>query len=85
MDPLRIGVRVVVAYVLLLALARLSGLRTVKHASPFDFTVALIVGDMVDDLVWAEVAAAQFVVGVGMLFTIHTGLRALQWRATGRT
>ena len=81
MDPLRIAVRVVVAYVVLLALARVSGLRTVKHASPFDFTIALVVGDMVDDLMWAEVAAAQFVVSAGVLFTIHTVLKALKPRA----
>ena len=81
MDPLRIAVRVVVAYALLLALARLSGLRTVKHVSAFDFTIALIVGDMVDDLLWAEVAAAQFVVGAGVLFTVHVVLTALKRRA----
>lgn len=80
MDPLRIAVRAVFAYLLLLALARVSGLRTVKHVSPFDFTVALIVGDMVDDLLWAEVAAAQFAVGVGVLFTVHTALTMLQAR-----
>ena len=84
MDPLRIGVRAVIAYLLLLALARQSGLRTVKYASPFDFTVALIAGDMVDDLIWAEVAAAQFMVAAGVLFTIHTALNALKGRARQR-
>jgi len=53
LDPLRIVVRVAFAYVVLLALVRLSGERTVKQGSPFDFTVALILGDLIDDVVSA--------------------------------
>jgi uncharacterized membrane protein YcaP (DUF421 family) len=80
MDPLRIAARVLFAYVVLLALVRVSGKRVVKHGSPFDFTIALIVGDMVDDLVWAEVAAAQFVVAAGALFVIHTAIDVFRFR-----
>ena len=71
MDPLRIITRVAVAYVVLLALMRLTGKRTVAHSSPFDFTVALIFGDLVDNAIWAEVAISQFLVAVTSLTMVH--------------
>jgi uncharacterized membrane protein YcaP (DUF421 family) len=80
-DPLRIVIRVVFGYVIMLALIRLSGKRTVKHSSPFDFTIALIAGDMIDDLLWAEVPAAQFVVAVGVLMIAHTFFDFMRYRA----
>lgn len=67
MDPLRIAVRCVLAYVFLLALLRLSGKRGVRQATPFDFVLMLILGDMVDDALWAEVPFAQFVVATSTL------------------
>jgi uncharacterized membrane protein YcaP (DUF421 family) len=79
-DPLRILIRVVFAYVLLLVLMRLSGKRTVKQANPFDFTIALIVGDLVDDVVWAEVNAAAFVIATGTLMLIHVTLDLFRYR-----
>jgi uncharacterized membrane protein YcaP (DUF421 family) len=80
MDPLRIALRALFAYVFLLVLVRQSGKRAVKHGSPFDFTVALILGDMVDDLLWAEIAASEFVVAGGTLFAIHTALDVVRFR-----
>ena len=80
MDPLRIVIRVAVAYVILLAFVRLTGKRTIKQGSPFDFTIALIVGDMVDDMLWAEVNAAEFVVATGVLFTLHAMLDVVRYR-----
>lgn len=80
MDLVRIAVRVVFAYVVLLALVRSSGKRTVKQGSPFDFTMALILGDMFDDAVWAEVPASQFVVACGALVLIHVTLDWMRFR-----
>jgi uncharacterized membrane protein YcaP (DUF421 family) len=71
MDPLRLIVRTLFGYVFLLVLIRLTGKRTVKHGGVANFVVALVVGDMFDDLVWAEVPAAQFVVAVGTLVFLH--------------
>jgi uncharacterized membrane protein YcaP (DUF421 family) len=71
MDPLRIVLRVVVVFVVLLVLVRMSGKRTVRQGSPFDFAIALILGDMVDDAIWAEVAASQFIVACGVLVSVH--------------
>ena len=82
MDPLRIAVRAVFAFITLLALMRASGTRTVKQGSPFDFTVALILGDMVDDAIWAEVALSQFVVAVGTLLAVHVLMDIQRLRAS---
>jgi uncharacterized membrane protein YcaP (DUF421 family) len=72
MDPSRIAVRAVAAFVFLLILLRLAGKRAVAQGTPFDFVLALILGDLVDDLLWAEVPASQFVVAAGTLGLVHT-------------
>ena len=81
MDPLRIIVRIVFAYVVLLVLTRLSGKRSVKQANAFDFTLSLLIGDMIDDMVWAEVNAAMFVVATSVLMITHVALDLLRFRA----
>lgn len=60
MDLGRIAVRALVAYIYLLVTARVSGKRVVQQATPFDFIVALILGDLIDDCMWAEVSVAKF-------------------------
>lgn len=67
MDPGRIFVRALFAYATFLLLLRISGKRVVGQATPFDFALSLIVGDLFDDLFWADVSAAQFVAAVGAL------------------
>jgi uncharacterized membrane protein YcaP (DUF421 family) len=84
MDPFRIVARIIFSYIVLLVMVRASGKRTVRHASPFDFILSLILGDMVDDLLWAEVDASAFVVAVGMLVTIHICIELVQLRASWR-
>ena len=68
MDLWRIAVRAAFAYVFLLAMVRLSGKQAVGHGTVMEFVLALVFGDMVDNFLWAEVGAAQFVVGAGTLF-----------------
>ena len=80
MDLLPIAMRALFAYVVLLAFVRAAGKRTVRHATPFDFTLALIVGDSVDDLLWGEVDASIFVVAVGVLLLIHVSINLLRLR-----
>jgi len=60
MDLWRIAVRALVAYIYLAVTTRASGKRVVSQATPFDFVVSLIVGDLVDDCIWAEVSVAKF-------------------------
>ena len=67
MDPLRVAVRAALAYVFLLALLRLSGKPRLNRATPFDFVLALILGDLVDDALWADVPFAQFIVAATTL------------------
>ena len=51
MDPLKIAVRALAAFLFLLALLRLSGKRTIYQGTAFDFVLALVLGDMVDKVV----------------------------------
>jgi uncharacterized membrane protein YcaP (DUF421 family) len=62
-----IAVRAIVAYVYLLCVTRISGKRVVSQATPFDFIVALILGDLIDDAVWTEVPMAKFAAAVGSI------------------
>jgi hypothetical protein len=70
MDPLRIAIRALAAYLFLLALLRVSGKQTVRQSRAFDFLLALIVGDLIDDALWSEVPLSQFVVAAGTLSLI---------------
>lgn len=67
MELHQIAIRAVFVYLLLLVLIRLSGKRTISEGTPFAFVLALILGDMIDDALWAEVPTAQFVVAAGTL------------------
>ncbi len=62
-----IAIRALFAYVFLLLLIRLKGKHAVAEATAFDFVLALILGDMIDDLFWGDVPASQFVVATGTL------------------
>jgi uncharacterized membrane protein YcaP (DUF421 family) len=65
MELYKIAVRVLFAYVVLLALMRVSDKRVVSEASARDFVVALIIGDLIDDLLWGEVGAAEYAAATG--------------------
>ena len=80
MELLAIAVRASIAYAFLLVLVRASGKRSVTHSSPFDFVMALILGDLVDDVLWAEVGLAQFGVAAGVLVMVETAIAAGQAR-----
>jgi uncharacterized membrane protein YcaP (DUF421 family) len=83
MDPLRIVIRVLFAYLVALVLVRIAGHREIKQVDIHSFIVALIMGDLFDDLFWLEVPAAQFVVALGSLFVVHI-VASLQWFHAGR-
>lgn len=68
MDLWRIAIRAIVAYVYVLLLVRLTGKRVVSQLTPIHFVTAVIVGDLFDDLMWAEVSAAEFFAAAGALF-----------------
>ena len=64
-------VRATATYLFLLVLLRISGKRTIHEGTPFDFVVALVLGDFPDDLIWGEVPVAQGLVAIGTVMTIH--------------
>lgn len=66
-----IALRAMFVYLFILLIVRLSGKRTVARATPLDFIVALILGDMFDDLFWGDVSAAKFVAGTGAVMSMH--------------
>src|SRR5687768_9799218 len=78
MDAGRIAVRVLFAYVFMLALIRVSGKRAIAQGTPLDFVLALIIGDLFDDLFWGEVSAATLVAASGSLVFLHVMLAALE-------
>jgi uncharacterized membrane protein YcaP (DUF421 family) len=67
----KILVRVVFTYVVMLILLRLSGKRVISESTSFDFVLAIIIGDLFDDLFWAEVPASQFLVAAGTLMLLE--------------
>jgi len=71
MHPTHIAVRALAAFLFLLILLRLSGKRAVAQASPFDFVLALILGELVDKFLTARVEARQFLVAAGTLSLVH--------------
>lgn len=71
MELERIAIRALFVYVILLGLIRVSGKRTLAQATPFDFVLTLILGDLIDDALWAEVSLARFVVAVVALTVMH--------------
>ena len=85
MDPLKIVTRIVIGYVFMLILLRISGKRTVRHATPFEFVVSLIIGDLFDDLFWAEVSGATFMIAAGVLTLSHLALSTLTLTAARKT
>jgi uncharacterized membrane protein YcaP (DUF421 family) len=81
MEPEKIAVRALFTFIFLLAIIRSSGKRTVHEGTTFDFVFALILGDLVDDALWAEVPAANFVVATGMLALIKISAQVLETKS----
>jgi uncharacterized membrane protein YcaP (DUF421 family) len=81
-DVLPIAIRATATYVFLLVLLRASGKRTVHEGTPFDFVVALVLGDFPDDFIWGEVPVAQGLVAMGTVMTIHLCVVYACYRST---
>lgn len=67
MEPGSIALRALFSFLVLQLLLRMAGKRVIGEASPKDFVMAIVVGDLIDDMLWAEVSAAQFAVAAGAL------------------
>jgi uncharacterized membrane protein YcaP (DUF421 family) len=70
MDPhelLMTALRGVGVYVLMLAVIRMLGKRTVGNFTAFDLLVALMLGEVADEIVYGDVTLAQGVVAVAVI------------------
>jgi uncharacterized membrane protein YcaP (DUF421 family) len=85
MDPWRIIARAVFAYVFALTIMRIAGKRTVSRSDVSSCVVLIVIGDMFDDMLWAEVSAAQFVVGAGALMLAHVTAGLALFRSAARS
>ena len=81
MDLTGFAVRALAAYLVLLIMVRASGKTSIKHGTTFQFVLALIVGDMVDGVIVAEVSLPKFLVGVVALFVTHWSVEFSNYRA----
>jgi uncharacterized membrane protein YcaP (DUF421 family) len=63
--------RVSVMYLYALALVRISGKQSLGQLSPMDFVVTNAMGDLFDDVFWAEVPVVQGTVAFGALVLVH--------------
>lgn len=70
MEVERILIRVVVSYLFLLILLRLSAKRTIAESTSFDFVLAVVIGELFDGYCWKEVPAGQFMAAVGTIFLL---------------
>jgi uncharacterized membrane protein YcaP (DUF421 family) len=75
-----IAARAVFGYLTLLLLVRASGKQSVRHATTVQFVTAIVIGDMFDDAVWAEVSGAEFLVAVVTLFVTHWVIEYASYR-----
>lgn len=72
MDPGAIAVRCLVAFVALMVLLRARGKSAIAEATAFDFVLALIIGDLFDDVFWAELPVSRFLAAAGTLVVADT-------------
>jgi len=71
LDLTGIAFRVSIMYFYALALVRISGKQSLGQLSPMDFVVTLIIGDLFDDVFWAEVPILQGLVGFATIILVH--------------
>ena len=70
-DLTGIIIRVSVMYVYALALVRISGKQSLGQLTPMDFIVTLIIGDLFDDVFWADVPILEGMVGFATIILVH--------------
>lgn len=63
--------RAVLVYVVFLIIIRLLGKRTVGNITPFDFLVALMLGEVVDEIIYGDVNLVQGFTAVVVIALLH--------------
>jgi len=67
------ALRSVAIYALMLVVIRLLGKRTVGNFSAFDLLVALMLGEIVDEIIYADVTFTQGAVAIGTIALVEYG------------
>jgi uncharacterized membrane protein YcaP (DUF421 family) len=80
MDIVRVAIRCVTSFLFLLLMMRLSGKRIISQSTAFDLVLSLILGDLVDDFLFLEVPASQFIVAVGSLVFLDLTIKYVGFR-----
>ena len=63
--------RVSIMYLYAVALVRISGKESLGQLTAMDFVVTLIIGDLFDDVFWAEVPIVQGMVAFAVIVLMH--------------
>lgn len=74
--------RISIIYLYALAALRLSGKRSIGDLSPMDFVVALILGDLFDDVIWAEIPVPQGLVAMTTIISLHMLMSYVTYKST---
>lgn len=81
-EMIGVGIRISVSYVYVLALLRLSGKRSIGDLAPFDLMIALIVGDMFDDIFWGTLPLSTWLVGLSTIMLLDLLVSYGTYRST---
>ena len=76
MDPhelMMTSLRALGVYVLMLFVIRILGKRTVGNFAAFDLLVALMLGEVADEIIYGDVSIAQGVVAIGVVAALQYG------------
>jgi uncharacterized membrane protein YcaP (DUF421 family) len=78
-ELLMTALRAAGVYVLMLAVIRVLGKRTVGNFTAFDLLVALMLGEVVDEVIFGDVSVAQGMVAIGVVAAAHYSNAWLTW------
>jgi uncharacterized membrane protein YcaP (DUF421 family) len=82
LDLTGIVLRVSLMYVYALVLVRIAGKQSLGQLTPMDFIVTLVIGDLFDDVFWAEIPVVQGMVGFATVILVHVLVTFISSRNT---
>jgi uncharacterized membrane protein YcaP (DUF421 family) len=80
-DYLGILIRISVMYIYVLILLRLAGKRSIASLSSLDLVIGLLIGDLFDDVIWAEVPLSQGIVAFTTVILLHMLVAFAEYRS----
>lgn len=77
------AVRAFAIYVVMLIVVRALGKRTVGNFAAFDLLVALMLGELIDEIIYADVSFLEGVVAIAVIGSAQAGNAWLSWWSDG--